>query len=355
MPRIATTPRGAADKTGRSTGTETPMSRVTSTRAKRWLGAMILQAMILIAGVAAATPALAAGTYSTTGAINVRNGPSTSSAVITSEPQGASFTLLCQWQGGTNVNRNSTWDYARFSNGVTGAISDYWTNTPSWNSYAPNTGACSSRSAALPSPGPAVTTGVNMQQACTTQAGPSYTAIYRDRNSAFSWACVSGSSSTGINVTRACVDQNRLGTIAGYRNASDAFGWYCQYHTPPATARNIGYNPFAARYSDQCTYYAEVRMHQLTGMYMPVYGNAYQWASQAQSGGWTVGAAPALYAVAVFPQGAFGSSVGHVGFVLSISGSSLLIADYNWNHVGAQVTVHWVTAPAGTQYIFGDR
>lgn len=124
---------------------------------------------------------------------------------------------------------------------------------------------------------------------------------------------------------------------------------------PPASARDIGYNPFAANYSNQCTYYAEERMHQATGKYMPVYGNAYQWATQAAAGGWTVGTAAAVNSVVVFPAGSFSSSVGHVAWVVAISGNQLRIQDYNWNWVGAHVTDHWVTIPAGTHYIYSDR
>src|SRR5918911_2365721 len=89
-----------------------------------------------------AGPAAAAGTYSTTAVVNVRTGPGTGYAVIKSVPSGASFLLLCQWQGGTSVNGNQTWDEVRFSNGVVGAITDYWTTTPSWNNFAPGTGWC---------------------------------------------------------------------------------------------------------------------------------------------------------------------------------------------------------------------
>jgi hypothetical protein len=57
----------------------------------------------------------------------------------------------------------------------------------------------------------------------------------------------------------------------------------------------------------------------------------------------------------VFPAGAFGSSVGHVAWVVDYTSSSLRIMDYNWNWVGAKVTDHWVSIPAGTQYIYSDR
>jgi uncharacterized protein YraI len=111
----------------------------------------VAMGLATIAGVAvtltvSAQPAVAAGTYSTTATVNVRSGPGTGYGIIGSAANGATFTLLCQWQGGTNVNGNSTWDKVTFSNGLTGAISDYYTTTPSWNSYAPNTGPCSSSS-----------------------------------------------------------------------------------------------------------------------------------------------------------------------------------------------------------------
>jgi surface antigen len=123
----------------------------------------------------------------------------------------------------------------------------------------------------------------------------------------------------------------------------------------PSSAQSISYNPFAASYSDQCTYYAEQRMKGFTGLYMPVYGNAYQWAAQAKAAGWHVSTAPALNSVAVFPAGAFGSSVGHVGWVVDYTATTLRIQDYNWNFKGAVVTDHWVSIPVGTQYVYGDR
>jgi hypothetical protein len=114
-----------------------------SPRTKRLLTTGLLTAGLVVATLAISDqPAAAAGTYSTTGSINVRYGPSTGYPVITTATYGAGFTLICQWQGGTNVNGNATWDEVRFGNGVVGAISDYWTTTPSWNNYAPGTGGC---------------------------------------------------------------------------------------------------------------------------------------------------------------------------------------------------------------------
>ena len=80
-----------------------------------------------------ATPGFAAGAYHATQPVNVRSGPGTGTPVIGHEPNGAAFSLLCQWQGSTNVGGNSTWDKVA-ANSLTGAISDNLTNTPSFNS-----------------------------------------------------------------------------------------------------------------------------------------------------------------------------------------------------------------------------
>jgi hypothetical protein len=105
--------------------------------------AIMLGGSTLLAAVTQGS-AFAAGTYRTTATVNVRSGPGTGYSQIGVEPKGASLTLLCQWQGGTNVGGNSTWDRVTFANGLTGAITDFWTTTPSWNNYAPGTGSCTS-------------------------------------------------------------------------------------------------------------------------------------------------------------------------------------------------------------------
>ena len=140
----------------------------------RRLSWLVLPISVAAGAVLWAGPSFAAGTYRTTTSVNVRSGPGTGASVIGTEPSGASFTLNCQWQGSTNIGGNSTWDDVTFANGVTGAITDFDTTTPSWNSYAPGTGACGS------TPGPRTLHslgGVNMQQACTIQYGQGLTAV----------------------------------------------------------------------------------------------------------------------------------------------------------------------------------
>lgn len=130
--------------------TETQFPASPASRAARRSRSWGARLSTYTAGVAIATatlaglalPANAAGTYTTTAAVNVRSGPGTGYAITGSAGANAPFTLLCQWQGGTNISGNSTWDKVTFSNGLTGAIADYNTTTPSFNNYAPGTGDC---------------------------------------------------------------------------------------------------------------------------------------------------------------------------------------------------------------------
>ncbi len=109
---------------------------------RRIIVASVTVAMCSAGLVAVASPALASGTYSLTGTVNVRKGPATTFGVITTKASGSSFTLNCQWQGGSSVGGNKTWDYVTFSDGTKGAVADYYTTTPSWNSFAPNNIQC---------------------------------------------------------------------------------------------------------------------------------------------------------------------------------------------------------------------
>jgi uncharacterized protein YgiM (DUF1202 family) len=97
-----------------------------------------LNACLTIALMAiGAAPSFSAATYNTNASVNVRSGPGTGYTVICTETSGAQFTLVCQWKSGTNIDGNATWDKVTFANGLPGAITDYYTTTPSWNSYAP--------------------------------------------------------------------------------------------------------------------------------------------------------------------------------------------------------------------------
>ena len=198
----------------------------------RWLAWLALPASLVAATALWATPSFAAGTYQTTGAVNVRSGPGTGSPAIGSEPGRATFTLLCQWQGSTSIGGNSTWDKVTFNNGLTGAISDDLTTTPSFNSYAPGTGACGAST--VPSPSGGSLGGVDMQRACNTQyPGRGLQATATNVNSAYSWQCVGPGVSLGINVSAECQTQYGYGAMAAASNPASAWSWYCHWNITP--------------------------------------------------------------------------------------------------------------------------
>ena len=196
--------------------------------AGRWLAAGASAVFLAVTMITAtAAPGFAAGTYSTTASVNVRTGPGTGDASIGTEPSGAQFTLDCQWQGGTSVNGNATWDDVTFANGLTGAITDYYTTTPSWNSYAPSTGSCgSTQGVVVHNLG-----GVDMQGACDTQyPRRGLTGVATNVNSAYSWRCVGPGVSLGIDVTAECATQYGYGAVAAVTNPASAWSWYCHWN-----------------------------------------------------------------------------------------------------------------------------
>ncbi len=194
--------------------------------AARWLVIALLTAITAAAVGWPATPSFAAGTYSVTAKVNVRSGPGTGSALIGTEPSGAQFTLTCQWQDSTSVNGNATWDNVTFANGLSGAIADYYTTTPSWNSYAPGTGACGAGNPQSSSLG-----GVDMQRACNAQhPGRELQAVATNPSSAYSWQCVGSGASLGINVSAECQLQYGYGAVAVASNPASAWSWYCRWN-----------------------------------------------------------------------------------------------------------------------------
>jgi hypothetical protein len=212
----------------------------------RWLAILASTCCLAVTLIAAgAAPSFAAGTYRTTTAVNVRSGPGTGYGLVGTEPSGAQFTLQCQWQGGTNIGGNATWDKVTFANGVTGAITDYDTTTPSWNSYAPGTGACGSSSP--PSGSTGSLGGVDMQNACTVQHGGGLKAVATNTGSAYSWRCTGPGVSYGIDVNAECQAQYGYGAVAAVSNPNSAWSWYCHWNVTPQMQNAINWSIAHAR------------------------------------------------------------------------------------------------------------
>jgi surface antigen len=132
--------------------------------------------------------------------------------------------------------------------------------------------------------------------------------------------------------------------------------------------QSVASNPYPD--SSQCTWFAEERMHDATGLYMPNLGNAKDWAGNAPSKGWTVGSTKETSAVLVMQPSTYWiwngsswyqtgiSSFGHVGWVdgISCSGSCVHIRDRNWN-LNGQDGSRWVWVGYGepVSYIYSSH
>jgi len=84
----------------------------------------------------------------------------------------------------------------------------------------------------------------------------------------------------------------------------------------------------------QCTYYASMRYHQLTGHWVPWLGNAYEWAYEASGFGWVVSSQPHLPSIIVLQSGVqYAGWFGHVAVVESINPDGS-VSTSNWNWYG---------------------
>jgi len=112
-----------------------------------------------------------------------------------------------------------------------------------------------------------------------------------------------------------------------------------------------GLNRFAF---GQCTYWANMRYHQLTGYWVPWLGNAYEWAYGASASGWIVSSRPIVPSIIVLQPGVQGAGYfGHVAVVERInSNGSVYTSDYNWYANGGWDILSYVTFTPGPGVVF---
>ncbi len=112
-----------------------------------------------------------------------------------------------------------------------------------------------------------------------------------------------------------------------------------------------GLNRFAF---GQCTYWANMRYHALTGYWVPWLGNAYQWAYGASSSGWIVSSKPHVPSIIVLQPGVEGAGgYGHVAIVEKINADgSVNTSNYNWYSNGGWDILSYVTFYPGSGVSF---
>ena len=84
--------------------------------------------------------------------------------------------------------------------------------------------------------------------------------------------------------------------------------------------------------TNQCTYWADKRYHQLAGCYVPWSGDAHSWRALAAIFSWQVSSKPIVPSIMCLQGGVQGASLlGHVGVVESInSDGSFITSNLNW-------------------------
>ncbi len=106
----------------------------------------------------------------------------------------------------------------------------------------------------------------------------------------------------------------------------------------------------------QCTYWANLRYHELTGYWVPWLGNAYQWAYGAETSGWVVSATPMVPSIIVLQPGVQGAGgYGHVAIVERINpDGSVYTSNYNWYANGGWDTLsYWTFHPGpGVSFVW---
>jgi surface antigen len=135
-------------------------------------------------------------------------------------------------------------------------------------------------------------------------------------------------------------------TTDGYDPASVYVG--------PISANGSTLNRF---FYGQCTYWADYRYNQLTGVWVPWLGNAYEWYQQAINYGWHTSSypnpnGPSIMVLGPYVQGSY-SAYGHVAVVEKINGDgTVTTSNMHWPYVGVVSYVNFSYPVAGTHFIW---
>jgi surface antigen len=107
----------------------------------------------------------------------------------------------------------------------------------------------------------------------------------------------------------------------------------------------------------QCTYWANMRYHALTGVWISWIGNADQWVSGAISSGWVVSGTPHVSSIIVLQPFVQGSGYyGHVAVVEKINpDGSVLTSNWNWAGSWGATTDVTFTPGSGVTFIWAPN
>ena len=121
----------------------------------------------------------------------------------------------------------------------------------------------------------------------------------------------------------------------------------------PISANGSTLNRF---FYGQCTYWADYRYNQLTGVWVPWLGNAYEWYQQAINYGWHTSSYPNPNGPSILVLGPYAqssSAYGHVAIVEKINGDgTVTTSNMHWPYVGVVSYVNFSYPVAGTHFIW---
>jgi surface antigen len=104
----------------------------------------------------------------------------------------------------------------------------------------------------------------------------------------------------------------------------------------------------------QCTYWANMRYHSMTGVWVTWLGNANQWVSGAANNGWIVSATPKAGSIIVLQAGVQGAGwYGHVAVVEKVkSDGSVVTSNWNWGGAWGRTTSITFRPGPGVSFIY---
>lgn len=170
------------------------------------------------------------------------------------------------------------------------------------------------------------------------------------------------------DVTDACAFDPVCATQAALKisNGGTSFGAWSTYtsgaylhHMPSATDLTGSFQNYAGYAFGQCTYFVAKSLSWVPGGWIKGnWGNAKDWAQNAQAQGYTVSSTPVAGAIAVWDGSANASSDGHVAIVQSVANGIPTVQEMNVNGNNVVDTrtiadtrgiVGYILPPAGAQ------
>jgi hypothetical protein len=120
--------------------------------------------------------------------------------------------------------------------------------------------------------------------------------------------------------------------------------------------QGVGANPYASHYADgaggwrsNCTWWAWQRWYEVNGEALPSWGNAGEWAANAQAAGYAVDGTPSAGSIVLTWE----SPLGHVAFVETVDANdpnSFLISEFGYA-AGVDYHERWITTDGSLIFI----